>query len=270
MNKISIYDYKSYRSYLLDWIAQTPAGGRGQRKLMAQAIGCQTPFITQVLNGDYHFSMEQAEACARWLSLPIEEAEFFMLLVQKERAGTKSLMLFLERQIHARREAATQLTKRLQISESLTSEDQQQYYSSWQYPAVHMAMLVPELRTLESLHKYFAIPLPRLMTILDFLTQKKLVRLKDGKYEMLKPVLHLGRDSPLLPKHHANWRLRAIEAIDTAAPGNFHYSGVVALSKDDFDWAKMKLSATLEEIIERVRGSVDEKVGCLAMDLFSL
>lgn len=270
MTKISVYDYKSFKKFLLDWIAQTPSNGRGQRKLMAQAMGCQTPFITQVLGGDYHFSMEQAEACTRWLGLSLAEAEFFILLVQKERAGTRSLENFLDRQIQERREQATQLTKRLQISETLTDEDQQQYYSSWQYSAVHMALLVPELRTLEDLHEYFAIPLPRLMTILDFLTTKKLVKVRVGKYELLRPVLHLGRDSPLLGKHHANWRLRAIEAIDAGETGNFHYSGVIALSRDDFEWTKARLAFALEEIIARVRASSDEKVGCLALDLFGL
>lgn len=270
MTKISVYDYKSFKKFLLDWIAQTPSNGRGQRKLMAQAMGCQTPFITQVLNGDYHFSMEQAEACTRWLGLSLAEAEFFVLLVQKERAGTRSLETFLDRQIQERRERATQLTNRLQISETLTESDQQQYYSSWQYSAVHMALLVPELRTLEDLHQYFALPLPRLMTILDFLTAKKLVKVRGGKYELLRPVLHLGRDSPLLPKHHANWRLRAIEAIDAGVTGNFHYSGVLALSRDDFEWTKGRLAAALEEIIARVRASADEKVACLALDLFGL
>ena len=43
MTKISVFDYKSFKKFLLDWIAQTPSNGRGQRKLMAQAMGCQTP-----------------------------------------------------------------------------------------------------------------------------------------------------------------------------------------------------------------------------------
>lgn len=270
MTKVSVYEYKSYKQFLIDWIAQTPSGGRGQRKLMAQSMGCQTPFVTQVLTGDYNFSMEQSEACARWLALSIPEAEFFFLLVQKERAGTKALEVFLERQIRERRERETQLTNKLQISDSLTSEDQQQYYSSWQYSAVHMALLVPELRTLEDLHRYFALPLPRLINILNFLSAKKLIKLRSGKYELLRPVLHVGRDSPFLAKHHANWRLKAIEAIDELSAGNFHYSGVIALSKDDYEWTKAKLGNALEEIIAKVRGSVDEKIGCLAMDLFSL
>jgi uncharacterized protein (TIGR02147 family) len=270
LRKPAIFEYKSYKSYLLDWIALTPANGRGQRKLLAQAIGCQTPFITQVLNGDYHFSPEQAEACSRWLGLSIPEGEFFLLLVMKERAGTKSLELMIERQLAERRESETQLKKRLGISDSLSNEDHIQYYSSWHYPAIHMALLNPALRTLEALHAYFALPLPRLLAVLDFLLEKKLIRAKSGQYEVMKPVIHLDKDSPLLPKHHTNWRLRAIEAVESRAAGNFHYSGVISVSADDFEWIKGKLAQALEASIDRLRNSPDERVGCLNIDLFSL
>lgn len=270
MTKISVYDYKSYKKFIVDWMDLLPAHGRGQRKLLAGAIGCQTPFVTQVLNGDYHFSLEQSEACARWLGLGVAETDFFLLLVLKQRAGTKSLATVLDRQLDERREKDTQLNQRLKISDSLTGEDQVIYYSSWQYPAVHIALLQPELRTIEELHRYFALPLPRLVAVLDFLTAKKLVRARGGRYEVLKPVLHLGRDSPLLPKHHANWRLKAIEAAERGDQGDFRYTGVISISKDDFEWVKGQLSNMLESVIERVKDSPDERLGCLALDLFGI
>ena len=270
MKKLSVYEEKSYKKFLIDWMDLLPARGRGQRKLLAEAIGCQTPFVTQVLNGDYHFSLEQAEACARWLGLSTPETEYFLLLVLKERAGTKSLETILERQLQERRERDTQLNQRLKISDSLTGEDQVIYYSSWHYSAVHIALMNPELRTIEELHRRFALPLPRLVSILDFLTAKKLVRARSGKYEVMKPALHLGRDSPLLPKHHANWRLKAVEAAENRDAGNFQFTGVVSLSKDDFEWVRNRLAATLEEIVDKVKESTDERLGCLCLDLFGV
>jgi len=270
VKKITLFEYKSYKAYLLDWIANSPANGRGQRKLLAQAVSCQTPFVTQVLTGDYNFSLEQAEACGRWLGFGRAESEYFLLLVIKERAGTKSLAAMIERQLAEKKEKESQLTNRLKISETLTNEDQVLYYSSWQYAAVHMALLNPNLRTLDELNSYFELPLTRLIAVLDFLVTKKLAKVRAGRYEVLKPVLHLGRDSPLLAKHHANWRLRAIESIESSNHENFHYSGVISVSADDFEWIKSRLADVLEEAIQRLKNSKDERIGCLALDLFGI
>lgn len=130
MGKLSIYEFKDYKTYLRQWIERTPNNGRGQRKLMAEAIGCQTPFITHVLSGDYHLSLEQAEACARWLGFNDSEGEFFVLLVMRQRAGTRGLEAMASRQISKRREAETVLKKRLNIRDEMTLEDQLVYYLS--------------------------------------------------------------------------------------------------------------------------------------------
>jgi uncharacterized protein (TIGR02147 family) len=270
MKKTNVFDYRSYKVYLLDWIKQSPAGGRGQRKFLAQAIGCQTPFVTQVLGGDYQFSLEQVEACARWLGLTSAESEFLLLLAIRERAGTKSLAAMAERQLAERRDRETQLSSRLKISDTLTNEDQIQYYSSWHYAAVHMAVMNPALRTVAELQRHFEMPLPRLIAVLEFLEAKKLLRGKAGRYEVARSVLHLGRESRLLAKHHANWRLRAIEAVEIGSASDFHYSGVISLSGDDFEWIKAQLGVMLEESIARLKNSPDERLACLSMDLFEV
>ena len=80
MKKTTIYEYKNYKSFILDWIEKTPSKGRGQRRSIAEAIGCQNPFISHVLSGDYHFSAEQAEACSRYMGLNEQDSEFFLKL----------------------------------------------------------------------------------------------------------------------------------------------------------------------------------------------
>lgn len=270
MARIRLYDYKSYKQYLMDWLEQSPAQGRGQRKIMAEAIGCQTPFVTQVLGGDYHLSPEQAEACARWLHLNLSETEYFLLLVLRARAGTKGLEDLLDRQLQERREQESQLKNRLKIADGLTMEDQIVYYSSWLYPAIHMALMNPQLQSLDSLNDHFKIPTAKLMAILAFLSEKKLVRLRAGKYEVIKPALHLGAESPLLPKHHTNWRLRAIQSIEDRQVGTFHFSAAMSISRQDYDWIATRLAQTLEELVDRVKNSGDEKLAAMNFDLFPL
>lgn len=270
MKKTTIYEYKSYKQFILDWIDKTPNMGRGQRKLIAEAIGCQNPFITHVLSGDYHFSPEQAEACARYMGLNDVDTEFFILLVLKERSGTKTLENLFGKQISQRCEQHSVLKKRLNIKETMSLEDQMVYYSSWHYAAIHMALMIPDLQNVSSLSRYFNLPLTRILSVLQFLSENHLIEQKGTLYKIKKSVLHLEKDSPIMTQHHSHWRLRAIEAIQTPRSDNLHYSGIMSLSRDDYEWVREKLAVLLEEVIERLGPSKDEKLATLCFDLFQV
>lgn len=270
MKKTSIYEYKSYKQFILDWIDRTPNEGRGQRKLIAEAIGCQNPFITHVLSGDYHFSAEQAEACARFMGLNESDTEFLILLLLKERSGTKTLENLFAKQISQRCDQHAVLKKRLNIKETMNLEDQMIYYSSWHYAAIHMALLIPELQNANSLVRYFNLPSNRVNLVLQFLTDNNLIEQKGTNYKVKKSVIHLEKDSPILTQHHSHWRLRAIEAIQTPRIDNLHYSGIMSLSKDDYEWVRERLGLLLEEVVERIGPSRDEKLATLCFDFFQV
>lgn len=270
MDKISVYEYKDYKQFILDWMSQAPQQGRGMRKALAEAIGCQMAFITHVLSGDYHLSLEQSEACTRWIGLDDGESEFFLLLVQFERAGTKGLKNLIRRQLSVRREQQAVLKKRVNITETVSLEDQMIYYSSWHYAAIHMAVLNPSINTVEGLQKYFQLPATRLLQILDFLTTRGFIVKERDRFKVAKPVLHLELKSHLLPQHHSHWRLKAIDAIASRGHENLHYSGVISLSQDDYEWVREKLSQLLKEIVDRLANSPDERLACLNFDWFQI
>ena len=52
-----IYKYNDYKSYVKMALTEK---GHGSRIKFAQALNCQSAYITQVLNKDAHLSMEQA------------------------------------------------------------------------------------------------------------------------------------------------------------------------------------------------------------------
>lgn len=270
MKKASIYEYKSYKQFILDWIANTPNEGRGQRKLIAEAIGCQNPFITHVLAGDYQFSAEQAEACARYMGLNDADTEFFILLVLKQRSGTKTLENLFAKQISNRCEQHAVLKKRLNIKDTMPLEDQMIYYSSWHYATIHMALMIPELQNVTGLTRYFNLPPQRIISVLQFLVDNNLIEQKGSSYKIKKSILHLEKDSPILTQHHTHWRLRAIEAIQTAKQDDLHYSGIMSLSHDDYEWVREKLAMLLEQVVERLGPSKDEKLATLCFDLFQI
>jgi uncharacterized protein (TIGR02147 family) len=270
VGRLSIYEYKDYKKYVLDWIQTRANEGRGQRKQLADAIGCQTPFITHVLSGNYHFSAEQAEACSTWMGLNETESEFFILLVLKQRAGTRGLEVLFGRQISERRENATVLKKRLNITETLSPEVQMIYYSSWHYSAIHIALLIPSLRSIDALQKYFALPMPRVTEVVDFLVDHGLVEQNKNLFKVSRSMIHLAKGSPLLNQHHSHWRLRAIESLQIRNNEDLHYSAAIALSREDFEWVREKLSQLLEQLVARVKDSKDEKLAAMTLDWFEV
>jgi uncharacterized protein (TIGR02147 family) len=266
----SVFFAKSYKSFLHEAIASRPSGGRGVRKRLAAHIGCQVGYITQVLSGGAHFSPEQGEAAARFFQLSAKETEYFLLLISHNRAGTSSLRHFYEGMLGRRRQEAKLLKSRLAIEGPETKRYHQVYYSSWQYAAVHMALHCEELRTAEKISKRLKIAPKRTQAILNFLEENGLAR-KDGeRYQVTDDSLHLERDSPMIAKHHGNWRLRAIQAIEEGGAKDLHYSGVVSCSRRDLALVQEKLAKCLEECIAIVRTSPPEELGVLNMDLFQL
>lgn len=270
MERLSIYEYIDYKRYLRDWIKRMPNNGRGQRKQLADAIGCQTPFITHVLSGTYHFSLEQAEAGARWLGLNDEGTEFFLLLVIKQRSATRGLETLVARQISRRRETEVVLKKRLDIKEEMSVEDQLIYYSNWHYCVVHMACQIPQLQNVEALKNNLGLTLNQTLSALEFLTENRLIEKTRSGYKVLRPILHLGKDSPLLAQHHTQWRLKAIDSYQKKSSSDLSYSGVASLSREDYEWVRERLSRLLEEVVNRVKGSQDEMLAGICFDLFQI
>lgn len=270
MASLSVYEYKNYKKFITDWMDQGAHKGRGLRKQLAETIGCQTAYITHVLSGDYNFNLEQAEACGRWMGLNEEDTEFLLLLVMHQRAGTKGLEKILAKQISVKREQQAVLKNRVNIKEQLSLEDQAIYYSSWHYAAVHMALMNPALQSLDNLQKYFQLSPGILNSIIEFLMRRQFIRQEKGLFKVNKPILHLELGSPLLKQHHTHWRLKAIDTLGYKNFENLHYSGVISLSEEDYEWVRERLSHLLKDIIEKIKSSPDEKLACLNFDWFQV
>ncbi|MGZ3712598.1 MAG: hypothetical protein ACXVBE_12620, partial [Bdellovibrionota bacterium] len=83
-----LFDHRNYKEYVLEALSARPNKGRGLRLAMAESLACPVSHISQVLKGNSHFSMEQAEGVNAFLGHTEDEAQFFLLLLQFSRAGT--------------------------------------------------------------------------------------------------------------------------------------------------------------------------------------
>ena len=266
----TIFDHQNYKTYLEMAEEAEVLGKRGFRSAVARAAGCQTAYVSQVLNGGANLSLEQAELISTLLGHSREEGHYFLLLVQLERAGTSSLKSYFQSQVAEVLQKRMVLKHRLDVKATLSVEHQATYYSAWYFAAIHVALTIPELRQPESIARRLKLPLSLVKETLEFLLSVGLAVYENGKWQIGTTRIHLANDSPLISKHHTNWRMQSIAAFDRRNADDLHYSSVVTLSDDDVLKVKSRLVETIEQIKTIIKDSPGEGVHSFTLDFFRL
>lgn len=242
----------------------------GQRAKLALHLNCQTAHISQVLNGHSHFSAEQAFKVNSFLGHDREEAHFFQLLVQKNRAGSNELEEYYQQQLNEILQRRSILKNRVSVNREIPQEHQTRYYSSWHYLAIHIALSVPELQTKEALSQYFHLPLQIVADTLEFLLATGLGEFRDGNYKIGPSHIHLGYDADNINKHHTNWRIQAMDSLNRANAKDLHYSVVFSLSRADRERLKERIIETIDANLKDVGPSKEEELFATCIDFFEV
>ncbi|MGE0631656.1 MAG: TIGR02147 family protein [Pseudobdellovibrionaceae bacterium] len=268
--KTNVFEHKNYKSFLEATLKSSPYGGRGLRKQWSEAMGCQMAFVSQVMNGEMHLNSEQAFHLAEHLKLDEHEKDFFLLLVSYARAGSFKLKKFYDKKIREKIESSMLLKNKVQISRSLSLENQVIYYSKWYFSATHIAVTIPGLTTAEKIAEAMDLPVPLVKKTLNFLEGCGLVELKGSEYSSAVTRLYLEKDSPMVSKLHTIWRLKAIEAQGAAEENSLHFSSTVSLSKEDAIKLRQMIAGYVEELMAIVKTSKEETLYSFSVDYFSL
>lgn len=264
----SIFVYEDYKAFLNDWIENQP--GRGWKVKLATTISCNTTYITHLLRGNAHLSLEQAESASLLLNLDKDEKKYFLLLVQYGRAGTLSLKNFLKEQMKQSVEQHYKLKNRLIYSKELSKEDQAIYYSRWYYSAILISLTISKLQAVPDIAYFLGLPENTVREALNFLTSRGLVETDRARFKIGTVSIHLGSDSPNVYKHHTNWRMRAIESMDNLKEEDLHYSSVISINEKDKVKVREIMTEAIEKIRNVVRDSKEDTVCAYNIDFFSL
>ena len=264
----SVYKFINYKEYLEVCLADISK--RGQKSALADALCCQSSYISRILNGDAHFSPEQASLAAKFFELDPDEANFFLLLVLKARSGSTALTEILNNQIGKIHEDRLKMKNRLVLEETVGRPAHDTYYSAWYYTAIHMALRIPDLKTSDSISKYLKLSPKIVDEVLTFFVKNNIAKKNESGFELLVAVNHLDDESPLKKSHHRNWRLKTIEDMGGAENRSVHYSSVASLSKSDARVIKEIFLDAIEKSRASIKESPDETLICYACDVFEL
>jgi uncharacterized protein (TIGR02147 family) len=265
---MSIYEFTDYRDYLTNYLEQQPHHGHGVLSLWAKKLGVSTTLISQILKGKKTLSLELADGLAKHLELGLKETDYFFLLVELSRAGTASLKQHFQKKVTEVQVASRQLKNRIQDVQELSSEIKARYYSSWIYPGVRNLAVCDGIESIEQLAKRLGLSRERLAEVVDFLVRSALLAPQKKGWATGVANTYLPPDSPLIAKHHQNWRLRAMQRMETAVAEDLFYTSPMSLSEE----AAMELRKYLVEAIDHLRGkagpSPSQTIRCLNIDWF--
>ena len=268
--KKTIFEYRNYKKYIHEKISSSPNKGRGIKRNMAGFLGCQTAYVSQVLNQHVNFSLEQAVKLNEFWEHNKEEGRFFILLLQHERAGTKELRRFFKGEMQEILDRRNNLKDRLGIANSLDETNQHIYYSAWYYAAVHILLSIPQYQRPKVISGHLRLPLKQVQEILEFLVTTGLAVQNESRYEIGLTRIHLSKESIQIRRHHTNWRNQAITSIDKNDPEDMHYSNALSMSHADVPKVKEILIQAIEECREIIKISKEERLQVLTMDFFGI
>ncbi|MDO9182634.1 MAG: TIGR02147 family protein [Bacteriovorax sp.] len=227
---MSVFEYHEYKKYVNDWINTQPKNGHGQLRKLSQFLGINSVVMSQVFRADRDLTLEQALSVTQFIGLSSMERDYFLLLVQKERAGTNDLRKVFEKQLDILRASSQALKNRIK-HEEFTNEDRARFYSHWYYSAIRLGVSIPEYGQLSKIAEHLNIERSLVASVIEFLLKNKLIIEKKNKLDMGPQVTHIGHDSPFVNRHHSNWRLQGLQAMEKSYGENLFYTGPMAISQ---------------------------------------
>lgn len=264
---MNIFTFEDYRKFIRFWVGSQKER-RGTLSRLSKAMGISTTMMSQILSETKKLSHEMADQMALAMGLTDKETEYLFLLVDLDRAGTHSLKTRLKKRIHLAAQEARSLENRIRKDQELSETARATYYSSWLYSGVRNLAAIPELAFVESMSAHLGVSTETLLRVVQFLIENELLKREGGRLEPLSKITHLPAKSPLVVKHHQNWRLRAFQKMDEYREKDFFFTGPMSLSKELAKDIRTELPTFIERLGARLGPSESEAGYCLNIDWF--
>lgn len=261
---MSIYTHNDYKKYTLEQLHHLKDLKKGIRSRLAEHLNCHSAYISKVLNGSFHFSMEQGERLADFFDLDQNESYFLLLLIEYARAGSKPLQKILQSKIDKLSAESLNIKSKIKDSDILNTDIQRKYYSQWMYLSVHaLCSVESEKINREYIANYLRLPVKKVHEIIEFLKSHGLIietpqqGFKVGNYR-----INLTSESSSIYNHLSNWRTKALERMLVSNDFSLHYSSLICIPKQD----AMKIKDNFLHAIENARKITQES---RSKDLFA-
>lgn len=269
---MNVFEYDNCRDFLTDYIGNLPKRGRGFPRKLASAIEVSPVVISQVLNGSRLFTTEQGFATAEFLNLEPLEKDYFIALINQERAGTKKLSQYYNEQAKTALRKHSEIQNRIKDSKELDDNAKAIYYSEWYYSAIRLLVCNPEVNTAADIAKTLPLPLQRIRDTLQFLEEYQLITKTKNGYNWLGTSTHIPASSPLVSRHHQNWRMKATNNLfrDINQTEEVFFTAPMIIDKQSATKLREKILNFISSNQKLLRDAPSKNLFCLNIDFFEI
>ncbi len=247
-----------------------PKHGHGQFRKIANFLGINSVNVTQIFRGSRELTVEHAVLLCEYFGLSEIEGHYFVGLVELARAGHFKLKQMIQKRLDEILEKSQNLKTRLSSHETLSDANKALFYSSWYNSAIRLGTSIKDLQNADAIAKRFNLPLLTVNRVIEFLLQTGLCKLEQGRLRMGPSSTHLEASSPLIARHHTNWRMKAIEKFDTLTSDELCLSMPCSLSQTSAQEIRRELVTFIEHVTEIIDRGPEEQLRCLNIDWFKI
>ena len=264
---VSIFDFADYKSYLKAWVAAQPNKGRGAYTRIAEATGIHSSSLSQIINGDKDFNIDHVIRLGELLALTAIEMDFLIALLILQKSGQEKSRRYWLQKTESLRLKANAISGRVSPEHDLSEEEKALFYSSWLYAAVHLLTSIPEYTNLPAIVQKLNISMAEGERIVDFLLKAGLLVQDKERLQMGKSSTFLPHSSPLIARHHHNWRIQALQRHEKIDPlTEVSYTGPMTLSLEDAQKVRTLVIELSEKVYAVAVPSSAEVMYCLNVD----
>ncbi len=266
---MDLMQYSSSARYLKDRIESLPNKGRGEMAKIAEHLGVHSTLISFIASEKRFLSLEQGMDLAEYWGLGTQEIEYWMVLIESERAGNVKLKSYFSEKLKDIRKRHQHLPSRMKSAKSLNEKNSGIFYSNWLYSAIRLfCSTAKNGKSLEDIQLEFDLNRDTSLGMVEFLTSNELLLKEKGLYLMGTQRTSVGANSPYVRNHLSNWRMRSLNRLDRITNEELMVSSPFSISKSDFSKLKQMLLDFVENSSEIIRESPADDVACFNLDLF--
>lgn len=265
---MEIFNEDNYKAIVRNTIEAQPKKGRGQFRKLSEFLGISNVVISQVFSGEKDLTTEQAILTSKFLGFSDHEVDYFLLLVQRDRAGHFKLKNYYQEKILEIRQKVVHLKAHIKNSKTLDDITKQKYYSDWKYSAFRVSCARDDINTTFDIAKYFRLDEVEVRGKCAFLLEHGLLNEVGGKLEIGESTIFIDKSSPMINSHRKNWRIAGFDKMSVEE--NLFYVSPMCISKNLVDKTKQKLLALIKELHEEIPKEEGEELICFNIDLFKM
>lgn len=263
---MSVILFDNYREVIHQKIKEN-SNVKGYKSKLAEALKIQSSYLSRVIAGTSDLTMEQAASlCDIWL-LDKTESEYFLTLVNLERAGSEVLRSRLLQMLDSIRKSNDGMPKVELKGVEMDFANAYDYFSFWLLPTIRSALEVEELRDIPALAKRLGQAPEVIENGLNKLASMNLVRKSTTGWEVVEGTF-LARNTRLHGSYHSAIRNKAAEVMLAGDTDGRYFTAVFCLKQKDYLQVKEKIYNLVKDVESLAGAPGNEEVVAFTLDFF--